>query len=205
MPTPAEQKALAFVALVILLGGAVRIVRAGALAVPPSTPPEQQALARQAFAASSAATVDRQQKGQKGSKSARKEPRRRYTGAKFDSTGLLIEGTGVVPTSGFPPPSPRIDVDVRGRSSGLDPLGTSMTKMGGPGAPAALIDIDVANAGELERLPRIGPALAKRIVANRDSLGPFGSLPALRRVKGVGPAIIEQLAPLVTFSRQMRR
>jgi DNA uptake protein ComE-like DNA-binding protein len=77
--------------------------------------------------------------------------------------------------------------------------------MGGPGAPAALIDIDVANAGELERLPRIGPALAKRIVANRDSLGPFGSLPALRRVKGVGPAIIEQLAPLVTFSRQMRR
>src|SRR5215213_1723090 len=29
MPTPSEQKALAFVAMVVLLGGAVRIVRAG--------------------------------------------------------------------------------------------------------------------------------------------------------------------------------
>ena len=31
MPTPAEQKALAFVALVVLLGGVVRVVRGGVL------------------------------------------------------------------------------------------------------------------------------------------------------------------------------
>src|SRR3954452_3145621 len=55
MPTPSEQKALAFVAIVVLLGGAVRAVRAGAPPVP--TPLEQQALARQATAAESAAAT----------------------------------------------------------------------------------------------------------------------------------------------------
>jgi competence protein ComEA len=68
-----------------------------------------------------------------------------------------------------------------------------------------LIDLDVAGAAEIERLPRVGPALARRIVASRDSLGPFGSLAALTRVKGIGPATAERLAPLVTFSGQARR
>jgi competence protein ComEA len=49
-------------------------------------------------------------------------------------------------------------------------------------------------------LPRIGPALAKRIIADRDSLGPFGSLEGFQRVKGVGPAMARTLAPYVTFS-----
>jgi hypothetical protein len=49
MPTPSEQKALAFMAAVVLLGGAVRVVRAGSTPAP--NPLEQQALARQATAA----------------------------------------------------------------------------------------------------------------------------------------------------------
>ena len=72
-----------------------------------------------------------------------------------------------------------------------------------PAAPAPLdrpVDVDVATAAELERLPRVGPALAARIVADRDSLGAFGSLRALERVRGVGPAMLEALAPHVTFS-----
>jgi competence protein ComEA len=58
---------------------------------------------------------------------------------------------------------------------------------------------------EIERLPRIGPALAHRIVANRDSAGPFGGLEGLRRVRGVGAATLKLLGPLVTFSGQARR
>lgn len=199
MPTPAEQKALTFVALVILLGGAVRIVRGGALSAPVASPMEQQALARQAFAASSLATVDARSKAAKGKKSAQKAPRRRYAGAKFDSTGLLVEGTGLSATTpsgtGFPPPGPRIDIDVRGHQPA-------------PGAPAPakpLVDLDVADTAQIGRLPWVGPALARRIVANRDSLGPFGTLPALRRVKGVGAATMKRLAGLVTFSGQARR
>jgi competence protein ComEA len=66
------------------------------------------------------------------------------------------------------------------------------------------VDLDVATAAEIERLPRIGPSLARRIVADRDSLGPFGSLEAFGRVKGVGPGLVRVVAPLVTFSLQPR-
>lgn len=66
--------------------------------------------------------------------------------------------------------------------------------------PAASVDMDVASAQEMEALPRIGPALARRIVANRDSFGAFGAIDKLRRVKGMGPASLDRLAPLVTFS-----
>jgi len=68
----------------------------------------------------------------------------------------------------------------------------------------APIDPDVATEAELDRLPRVGPALARRIVANRDSFGPFGSLEALQRVRGIGPALAAGLAPHVTFSSGFR-
>jgi competence protein ComEA len=46
----------------------------------------------------------------------------------------------------------------------------------------AIIDMDIATAAQIETLRGIGPGLAKRIVADRDSLGPFGSLDELQRV-----------------------
>jgi competence protein ComEA len=62
------------------------------------------------------------------------------------------------------------------------------------------IDLDLATESDLTRLPRVGPQLARRIIADRDSLGPFGSIEALARVKGIGPATAKRLAPHVTFS-----
>ena len=67
-----------------------------------------------------------------------------------------------------------------------------------------IIDVDRATAVQLEQLPRVGPAMADRIVANRDSLGAFGSLDALGEVRGIGPAMLELLSPLVTFSGRPR-
>ena len=67
-------------------------------------------------------------------------------------------------------------------------------------ADSVVVDVDVATAADLDALPRVGAAMAARIVANRDSFGPFGSLAALRRVKGMGPATLERLSPRVTFS-----
>jgi len=63
------------------------------------------------------------------------------------------------------------------------------------------VDVDHASARELEALPRVGAALAARIVAEREAKGPFGSLDRLRaRVKGIGPAMVKTLEPLVVFS-----
>ena len=64
----------------------------------------------------------------------------------------------------------------------------------------AIVDLDIANADQIETLRYVGPKLAQRIVADRDSLGPFGSLDELQRVKGVGPKLAAKLDSTVTFS-----
>ena len=69
-----------------------------------------------------------------------------------------------------------------------------------PAKPAGPVDLDVAGVEEIEALRHIGPAMAKRIVADRDSFGPFGSMDGLRRVKGIGPSMVEKLDSSVTFS-----
>jgi competence protein ComEA len=70
--------------------------------------------------------------------------------------------------------------------------------------PVLPIDLDVASAAEIESLPRIGPVLARRIVADRDEHGPFGSLERFERVRGVGPALARTLRERVTFSGTAR-
>ncbi|MFL5479223.1 MAG: ComEA family DNA-binding protein [Gemmatimonadaceae bacterium] len=60
--------------------------------------------------------------------------------------------------------------------------------------------MDVAGTAEIESLRNIGPALARRIVADRDSFGPFGSMDGLSRVKGIGPSMVVKLGSSVTFS-----
>ena len=64
----------------------------------------------------------------------------------------------------------------------------------------AIIDLDIATADQIETIRGIGPSLARRIVADRDSLGPFGSLEQLQRVKGVGPKLATRIDSSVTFS-----
>lgn len=60
------------------------------------------------------------------------------------------------------------------------------------------IDLNRADAEELERLPGIGPALAARIVADREQNGPFRSVDELDRVNGVGPATVRRVAEQAT-------
>ncbi len=67
-------------------------------------------------------------------------------------------------------------------------------------AAPLVINVNIATAAELERLPRIGPALAARILARRNTHGPFTSMEGLRHVSGIGPATARVLEPLVTFS-----
>lgn len=67
-----------------------------------------------------------------------------------------------------------------------------------PAAPL-MVNVNSASAKELERLPRVGPALAARIVAWREEHGPFHSIDDLRHVRGIGPSTSSLLAPVVTF------
>jgi competence protein ComEA len=60
-----------------------------------------------------------------------------------------------------------------------------------------LIDINRASAEELQRLPRIGPAMSSRIIAAREHK-PFKTVDDLRHVSGIGAKTLEQLRPFVT-------
>lgn len=77
----------------------------------------------------------------------------------------------------------------------------SAIRRGRPLAQNEQIDVDLAPAGELARLPKVGPRLAKTIVADRQAHGPFGSLDGLDRVAGIGPGLLKTIGPHVVFSR----
>ncbi len=59
-----------------------------------------------------------------------------------------------------------------------------------------LVDVNTADWPELAQLPGIGETLARRIVAVRESSGPFRDFEDLRvRVRGIGPATLERIRP----------
>jgi competence ComEA-like helix-hairpin-helix protein len=60
--------------------------------------------------------------------------------------------------------------------------------------------LDRATAADLELLPGIGPAIARRIVESRTAEGPFRSVDDLDRVKGIGERTVERLRPFVTVA-----
>lgn len=61
------------------------------------------------------------------------------------------------------------------------------------------LDINTATQAELELLPGIGPTLASRIIAFRDSDGPIRSLTHLTDVKGIGVRTAEKIEPYIRF------
>ncbi|MEN9937973.1 MAG: hypothetical protein RLZZ387_4552, partial [Chloroflexota bacterium] len=66
------------------------------------------------------------------------------------------------------------------------------------GQDGGLLDINTADPEALDALPGIGAAIAERIVAYREENGPFRAVEELQQVKGIGAALFEKIAPLVT-------
>ncbi|HUK21678.1 MAG TPA: helix-hairpin-helix domain-containing protein [Gemmatimonadales bacterium] len=85
-------------------------------------------------------------------------------------------------------------------SSSMQATARTAARLLRPLQPGERIDLDRADVTEITRLPRVGPALAERMVAWRAAHGPFGSLTRLDSVPGVGPQLLEALRQYVTFS-----
>ncbi len=61
------------------------------------------------------------------------------------------------------------------------------------------IDLNMAGFYDLQSLPGIGPVIAERIVAYRDSIGEFTAAEDLLKVRGIGPAKLKKLKDRVTI------
>jgi competence protein ComEA len=64
--------------------------------------------------------------------------------------------------------------------------------------PQSPVNINTAQAEELERLPGIGRALAARIIAFREEYGPFRRAEHLIMVRGIGDRRFRRLRPFIT-------
>jgi competence protein ComEA len=63
------------------------------------------------------------------------------------------------------------------------------------------VDVNRASESELQRLPGIGPKMARRIIDERQKK-PFRSVDDLRRVSGIGAKTLERLRPFVTVGAE---
>lgn len=75
----------------------------------------------------------------------------------------------------------------------------TLTPAGSAQKVSTPVNINTATAEELQTLPRIGPAMAQRIIAWREAHGGFRSVDELDAVPGIGPSMLENLRPLVTI------
>ncbi len=61
-----------------------------------------------------------------------------------------------------------------------------------------VVNINTATAEELQQLPRVGPALAQRIVAYREMYGPFKNIEDIMQVPGIGEAVFAAMRDYIT-------
>jgi competence ComEA-like helix-hairpin-helix protein len=122
--------------------------------------------------------------------------------ARFPETAQWLERLdreeipGAAPVSGDLPPATIRKPD--STDQGSPPGETRSEPVRAPEADARPLDINRASVAELGRLPGVGPALAQRIVDERQRRGRFESPDALRRVVGIGPKKLAALRDLVT-------
>ena len=66
--------------------------------------------------------------------------------------------------------------------------------------PSGVVNVNTASSEQLQMLPRVGPALAGRIIEFREANGPFQAIDEILAVKGIGETSFEKLEPYIVTS-----
>ena len=77
-----------------------------------------------------------------------------------------------------------MQIHVPAREQGKNGAGAEQSPKTGP--VTEKININTASAGELDKLPGVGPAIAEKIVQYREAHGSFGKAEDLKKVPGIG-------------------
>jgi competence protein ComEA len=103
----------------------------------------------------------------------------------------LIDGEQIyVPQIGEAPPAPASTASSSRASGARTPTAS---------APIGKINVNTATLDELDKLPGIGPSIAQRIIDYRTQNGEFKKIDDLKKVRGIGDALFDQIKDLVTL------
>lgn len=124
-----------------------------------------------------------------------------------NAAGGLLPGAELAKVNLAQPVKDGMQVHVPGRPPEPETKAGSPSQQGAVGSNAAKsaagqpekININTADATELDRLPGVGPALAVRIVEYRRTHGNFASGDDLVKVPGLGPAKYEKIKSRITW------
>lgn len=64
------------------------------------------------------------------------------------------------------------------------------------------VNINTASLADLQKLPRIGPQIAQRIIDYRKENGNFKRIEELMKVRGIGEKVFNQLKDLITVGAE---
>ena len=70
---------------------------------------------------------------------------------------------------------------------------------------SGLVDINTAASAELETLPGIGPALARKIVEFREQNGPFRTVDDLLKIRGIGEKSLERFRDRIVAGQSKKK
>lgn len=67
------------------------------------------------------------------------------------------------------------------------------------------ININTAPAAELQKLPRIGPKIAQRIIDFRNQNGNFKNVEEIIKVRGIGEKVFKQIKDMITVGEEVQK
>ena len=123
-----------------------------------------------------------------------------------NTAGGLLQGADVTKINLAQPVKDGMQIHIPGRPQ--EPVAAANGYPATPVAQAAAkpaspqqakININTADAAELDKLPGVGPALAGRIIEYRNANGPFKAGEELKKVKGLGESKYEKLKEKIVW------
>jgi competence protein ComEA len=124
-----------------------------------------------------------------------------------DGSQLYIPSRAEQPSGGMAAREPGSKTSVPAFASGVMPPRTSEVKGGPHGGRSSgkfsdpsqgQVDLNTADAAQLQHVPGIGPAMAERILAYRRTAGRFQSTDDLLQLPGIGDKTYQKMRPYLS-------